>query len=133
MRTDYAALAWFMSFQNLEGQVARWSELLQQYDMEVIHRAGKSHGNADALFRRPCSENCEHCEKIENKLQTVVRRLQLQGSMDNVTMATAQDKELSLIQKWMEEGKRSSWSTFSKYSGRVKNWALCIYCTQGTS
>ncbi|KRX68115.1 Retrovirus-related Pol polyprotein from transposon 17.6 [Trichinella sp. T6] len=36
-----------------EGQVARWLEHLQEYDMEVVHRRGRQHNNADAMSRRP--------------------------------------------------------------------------------
>ena len=42
------------------GRLARWSLLIQQFDFEIIHRAGISNGNADALSRRPygtCSLN----------------------------------------------------------------------------
>ncbi|GBN70607.1 hypothetical protein AVEN_61473-1, partial [Araneus ventricosus] len=32
-----------------EGQIARWIQRLQEYDFEIQHRKGTSHGNADAL------------------------------------------------------------------------------------
>ena len=31
--------------------MARWLELLQEFDFEVIHRSGRCHTNADALSR----------------------------------------------------------------------------------
>ena len=34
------------------GRLARWALLIQQYDFEIIHRAGVSNGNVDALSRR---------------------------------------------------------------------------------
>jgi hypothetical protein len=34
-----------------KGRRARWIDELQQYDFEVIHRAGKENKNADALSR----------------------------------------------------------------------------------
>ena len=40
-------------FKNIEGQLARWMEELSQFDMSVVHRAGKLHANADALSRIP--------------------------------------------------------------------------------
>lgn len=43
-----------MSFRNVQGQLARWLQKLQQYDFDVVRRAGKNHQNADALSRRPC-------------------------------------------------------------------------------
>ena len=57
--TDHACLQWLLTFRCPEGQIARWLQKLQEYNFEVQHRAGKSHGNADALSRRPCAEfNC---------------------------------------------------------------------------
>jgi len=32
VRTDHISLRWLMSFKNLEGQLARWLERIQQYD-----------------------------------------------------------------------------------------------------
>eukprot|EP00794_Sanderia_malayensis_P014549 gene14549-16052_t len=37
------------------GRLARWSLQLQQYDFEIIHRAGTVNANADALSRRTYS------------------------------------------------------------------------------
>ncbi|XP_053356089.1 uncharacterized protein LOC128527651, partial [Clarias gariepinus] len=66
LRTDHASLVWLLSFKEPEGQLARWLERLQDYDFIVQHRAGKLHANADALSRRPCSnERCQHCERVE--------------------------------------------------------------------
>ncbi|GBM22027.1 Retrovirus-related Pol polyprotein from transposon 297 [Araneus ventricosus] len=50
-----------------KGQIARWIQRLQEYDFEIQHRKGTSHGNADALSRRPCKESCKHCTNAEKK------------------------------------------------------------------
>ena len=42
-----------MSFKVLEGQMARWLEILGTYDYEVVYHPGAKHGNADALSRKP--------------------------------------------------------------------------------
>ena len=55
-RTDHNSLTWLMRFQNVEGQLARWLEELSQYHMEIVHRPGKKHVNADALSRLPREE-----------------------------------------------------------------------------
>ncbi|GFU59824.1 retrovirus-related Pol polyprotein from transposon 297 [Trichonephila clavipes] len=52
---------------NTEGQVARWIQRLNEYYFDIGHRKGSSHGNADALSRRPCLENCRHCSRVETK------------------------------------------------------------------
>nr|VZI39733.1 unnamed protein product [Spirometra erinaceieuropaei] len=36
-----------------EGQLARWQELLQEFDFTCQYRPGHQHANADALSRRP--------------------------------------------------------------------------------
>lgn len=38
IRTDHVSLRWLMSFKNLEGQLARWLERLQQYEFEIYYR-----------------------------------------------------------------------------------------------
>ena len=85
VRTDHGSLVWLMNFKNIEGQLARWLEELQEYDMEVLHRAGRAHGNADALSRKvdeeefcanyvggggvedlPC-RGCKFCKRMQEK------------------------------------------------------------------
>ena len=53
LRTDYNSLLWLMGFKNIEGQLARWIEELAVYNMEIVHRPGKDHVNADGLSRIP--------------------------------------------------------------------------------
>ncbi len=45
-----------MRFKEPEGQVARWLEVLAPYQMEIEHRKGRLHGNADGLSRIPCRQ-----------------------------------------------------------------------------
>ncbi|VEN61760.1 unnamed protein product, partial [Callosobruchus maculatus] len=73
LRTDHASLTWLLRFKNPEGQVARWIERLQEFDFDIEHRAGKSHGNADVLSRRPCPDDCAHCNRAETK-DAITRR-----------------------------------------------------------
>ena len=54
IRTDHGSLRWLVNFKDLEGQHCRWSEFLAVCDYEIVQCSGKSHGNADALSRRPC-------------------------------------------------------------------------------
>ena len=70
VRSDHGALRWLFNFKNPEGQLARWFEVLASYDFKIEHRAGRSHGNADALSRRPCFEKeCPHCIRAEKNLE----------------------------------------------------------------
>ncbi|GFU76940.1 retrovirus-related Pol polyprotein from transposon 297 [Trichonephila clavipes] len=75
LRTDHASLTWLMNFRNTEGQVARWIQRLNEYYFDIRHRKGSSHGNADALSRRPCPENCRHCSRVETKYDYAIRQI----------------------------------------------------------
>ena len=52
-RTDHNSLTWLMNFKEPQGQLARWLEELSQFNMEIQHRPGKKHTNADASSRIP--------------------------------------------------------------------------------
>ncbi|GBL82576.1 Retrovirus-related Pol polyprotein from transposon 297, partial [Araneus ventricosus] len=69
LRTDHASLRWLLNFKEPEGQIARWIQRLQEYDFKIQHRKGTSHGNADALSRRPCTETCKHCTNAKKKFR----------------------------------------------------------------
>ncbi|KAK2895639.1 hypothetical protein Q8A73_015127 [Channa argus] len=69
LRTNHASLTWLLNFKQPEGQVARWLEILQEYDFDIQHRPGRQHGNADALSRRPCLlDECRYSRGPEIKL-----------------------------------------------------------------
>ena len=65
LRVDHSALAYLRRTTELMGQAARWLEFIEEYDFTIIHRSGSSHGNCDALSRRPL-------EKEESPRQEVV-------------------------------------------------------------
>ena len=56
VRTDHAALRWLLNFNNPEGQLARWLEVISEYDMTIQHKPGRKHGNADGLSRKACKQ-----------------------------------------------------------------------------
>lgn len=51
--TNHKALSWLWSFKEPENQIARWQAYLAEFDMEIVHRKGFSHGNADSMSRQP--------------------------------------------------------------------------------
>ena len=63
VRTDHAALYWLLRKKDPEGQMARWITFLQAYDLEIQHRPGVRHGNADALSR--CMEGCRDLDTLQ--------------------------------------------------------------------
>ena len=68
LRTDNSAVSWLRQLKNPTGQVARWIQEIETYDLEVQHRPGLKHTNADALSRRPCRV-CERQERLSTEAQ----------------------------------------------------------------
>lgn len=66
IHTDHGALHWLTNFKNPEGQLARWLEVLSMYNFDIQYCAGRLHGNADAMSRRPCID-CHFCSNQEAK------------------------------------------------------------------
>ena len=70
LRTDNMCVRFWQTAKSVDepvGQIARWLAKLAQYDFEVVHRAGRHHGNADGLPRPPFVQerepfaDCDQC------------------------------------------------------------------------
>ena len=59
--TDRKALE-FLKTAPVRGRIARWGLILASYDYEVFYGKCSSHGNADAISRRPYAPYDEHGE-----------------------------------------------------------------------
>jgi hypothetical protein len=131
LRTDHAALRWLLNFKTPEGQLARWIQKLQQYDFEIQHRRGKSHGNADALSRRPCSDKCKHCSRAEEhysygEMKQVSEIISTPDpwSPSEIRKCQLEDKDIKPIIDWKEKSERPSWQEVSPLSTITKcYWA----------
>ena len=55
--TDHQPLRWLMESDKLTDKLARWALLLQEYDFEVVHRAGITNLDADGLSCNPSPSN----------------------------------------------------------------------------
>ena len=68
LRTDNIAVSWLRSLKAPTGQVARWLQRLETYNITAEHRPGKSHVTAGALSRRPCKV-CQRQETLSSEVQ----------------------------------------------------------------
>ena len=53
IRSDHEPLQHLKTLHQPRAQVAKWLEVLADFDFQLLHRAGRSHTNADGLSRRP--------------------------------------------------------------------------------
>ena len=94
LRTDHGSLAWLKNFKDPTGQLARWLEKLQEFDFEVVHRPGRSHGNADALSRMPCHQ----CGRDSHYLSVSVNFFQADGSLEDCSLWQSSADEIRQLQ-----------------------------------
>ena len=60
VRTDHKALRWMLNWRKPNtSQYCLWKAELELYDLEIQHRPGEEHLNADALSRLP---DCHQCQ-----------------------------------------------------------------------
>jgi len=123
IRTDHAALRWLKTLKEPEGQLARWLGKLEQYNYQVVHRAGRVHSNADSLSRRPCEPDCNHCFRCESEI--TCRRLVVSESIAEADKRWREDQQkdqdLAPVIQWLEAGKkRPQWEAVSPESPATK-------------
>ncbi|GBN99533.1 hypothetical protein AVEN_74744-1 [Araneus ventricosus] len=115
-----------------ESSIARWIQRLQEYDFEIQHRKGTSHGNADALSRRPCKESCKHCSNAEKKfgmetdISVKVLTTEDLWSTSEVQKAQLEDPAIRpILEKKLNSEDRPSWQEIAPESPATKRyWAL---------
>ncbi|XP_039602210.1 uncharacterized protein LOC120524423 [Polypterus senegalus] len=131
LRTDHASLTWMLNFRQPEGQVARWMEILQEYDFEVQHRPGQQHANADALSRRPClTDECRYCSRQEERGLGPSSASAGLGdtdgggepfTTDQLRQLQANDQVLVKVKGWLETQARPDWQTVSSQGPEIKS------------
>ncbi|MHB1799647.1 MAG: RNase H-like domain-containing protein, partial [Vulcanimicrobiaceae bacterium] len=67
--TDHVALKWLMEIKSPSGRLARWSLKLQEHEMDIQHRSGKKHGNADAMSRIDDTGRILKIDIVTNELE----------------------------------------------------------------
>ena len=116
LRTDNAAVSWLRQLKRPSGQIARWLQEVEIYDLTVIHRPGLRHSNADALSRRPCkvcqrqeSLNAGDCDDDSNNEPKIVQ----ETSEENVrvTEITCSNPDRSYIDNFDPESLRQAQET----------------------
>nr|VZI26222.1 unnamed protein product [Spirometra erinaceieuropaei] len=97
VRTDHQALKWLRNFKDAEGQVARWRELLEEFDFEVQYRPGERHNNADTLSRPPLSPT-----RTPNDAFPVAAIQISQAAQEKWAQMQASDPNVSMTASYMD-------------------------------
>ena len=103
---------------DLMGQAARWLEYIEEYDFDLVHRSGTSHGNCDGLSRYPydCHLDTEEeedlcCRRVrENGPKTQVPLIEL--SPEIIAEEQCKDETLKpILEALLRSEPRPSWMT----------------------
>ena len=135
-RTDHKPLLAIKTMEPQDNHMSRMLDTLANYDMNPVYRAGKSHGNADALSRAP------HVQKEEPPAQPVgtdeeVLGVQaLRGRMDRedllpyspeeLSRKQEEDEDLRIVKKWVKEAASPSTLEVRSLSPEVQIYASQI-------
>ncbi|KAK2919988.1 hypothetical protein Q8A73_002192 [Channa argus] len=126
LRTDHASLTWLLNFKQPEGQVARWLEILQEYDFDIQHRPGRQHCNADALSRHPCLlDECRYCRRHEERELGPSAAAVTTGegepfSREQLQQHQEMDPVLAEVRSWLETQQRPEWPAISARGPEIK-------------
>jgi transposase InsO family protein len=60
LQSDHLAIKWLLTTRQIQGRLARWSLLFQEYTFTVEYRPGKKHINCDSLSRLEQMEDTPH-------------------------------------------------------------------------
>ncbi|KRZ85840.1 Retrovirus-related Pol polyprotein from transposon [Trichinella sp. T8] len=128
LRTDHDSLTWLRNFKEPEGQVARWLEHLQEYDMKVVHRRGRQHNNADAMSRGPevTEDNEDHPTTEMPSAAVGTAAVSLASNEGAEPLEAPQDENIECVIRFLRRGRRptdSEWRELHKDSrDLVKQW-----------
>ena len=143
LRTDHGSLAWLFSFKDQQGQIARWLEVLAQYNFDIQHRDGNKHLNADALSRKPTSdfdesewtnfkENVDDVTELGNTVRVVTRSQSrkpmvtcswIEGhSVQDIAEMQRKDNVLKILHQWMDQGVTPNRDDVTSRSAEIRKY-----------
>ena len=122
--------------------MVHWLGDLGTYDLNIQYWPGKAHGNSDALSRSPCGD-CKHCKKQEERDQLqdptdcparfcAVYAIQKSEapwltfySSKDLRKWQSEDRALSKLVKWLQQGERPAWEDVKQESQLVRTyWSM---------
>jgi hypothetical protein len=101
--TDHSALTSLLNTPQPSGKLTRWGMAIQELDLKITHRSGRSNSNADALSRSPLPPEGNSPVGETDK---VIATLGTEGETDPGDLPTGQreDKDLAVTIEYLETG-----------------------------
>ena len=106
IRTDHSALTWLQNFKQPEGQLTRWLEKLQEFQFTIVHRPGRTHGNADSLSRQPVRHCGKECLDVHNCTINAVSMAALGYTTAELSQAQIEDHNISRLLQAKQQNQR---------------------------
>jgi len=118
--TDHKALTFLNSCRLLNARLMRWSLILQEYNLKIIHIPGKENIGADTLTRYPQSQEDNdlknHTELYLNKLMMTGYSSELKEQLRQVKLLQTKDEK---IDKLMEKVRSKPNKYFKVYKNTL--------------
>jgi hypothetical protein len=95
LKTDHEPLKWLMTSKKLTGMHARWASILQEYNVDIQHRSGLTHGDADGLSRNPLPKEEDRTDARmhhDSPVSSVTTGLALLACVGTEAIKTAADQ-----------------------------------------
>ena len=123
IRTDHSSFQWLLNFRNNSGMLARWLEILGNFQFDIMYRPGAQHTAADALSRRPgetCDVGCQTDPIPQAESQDRCRRVSAEDWSLRYTQAEqSEDETLAEVTRLLLAGHRPR---RSEVSAALKPW-----------
>ena len=100
--TDHAACLSLLNTPRPSAKLARWAMAIQEMDLLIKHRSGRSNAGADALSRHPCDAGNVSAVMAES------------ADPSDIDVAASDEPPDTVQQKLLT------------FSSRVRSWGLCI-------
>ena len=123
IRTDHSSLQWLLNFRNPSGMLARWLEILGNYQFNIMYRPGTQHTAADALSRRPAESRDVSCQTdVSPQSETTDRCRKVAAedwSLSFIQSEQTEDEVLAEVTRLLSAGRRPR---RSEVSAALKPW-----------
>ena len=95
--TDHEPLKWLMTNTKLTGMHARWANILQEYDMTIVHRSGIKNLDADGLSRNPLPEEDDWTDARMDHVASALPAVSACLAMLAGTLTSAEDPAITRV------------------------------------